>query len=153
MWCSSAYTRLKQLDRAVSGAIFLTGVCLGVIMSIVYLSQYYAYCIRSGETLCTIVKVRFPLRVMVPLRITRGALFSHRYTYAPNRCRTSQYRRTFITFSRSLWNDLDDHVLDGVGLEGFKSRANAFLLAYALDPFLSSAVFSISSFCLSVGVV
>ena len=31
--------------------------------------------------------------------------------------------------SVSLWNILANHVFDGVGLEGFKSRANAFLLA------------------------
>ena len=29
----------------------------------------------------------------------------------------------------SLWNDLDDPVFDGVGLTGFKSTANAILLA------------------------
>ena len=32
----------------------------------------------------------------VPVRVTRGALVSHRYTYAPPRCRTLQYSRTFI---------------------------------------------------------
>ena len=31
--------------------------------------------------------------------------------------------------SLSLWNGLSDPVFDGVGLAGFKSRANAFLLA------------------------
>ena len=31
-----------------------------------------------------------------PVRVTRGALVAHRYTYAPPRCRTSQYCRTFI---------------------------------------------------------
>ena len=65
----------------------------------------------------------------VPLRITRGALVAHRYTYAPPRYRTSQYRRTFIPFAVSLWNDLANPVFDGVGLAGFKSMvANAFLL-------------------------
>ena len=33
------------------------------------------------------------------------------------------------TFSVSIWNDLVDPVFDGVGLAGFKSRSNAFLLA------------------------
>ena len=65
----------------------------------------------------------------VPVRVTRGALVAHRYTYAPPRCRTSQYCRTFVPLSVSLWNDLDDPVFDGVGLAGFKSSANAFLLA------------------------
>ena len=37
--------------------------------------------------------------------------------------------RTFIPFSVSLWNDLANPVFDGVGLAGFKSRANASLLA------------------------
>ena len=64
----------------------------------------------------------------VPVRVTRGALVAHRYTYAPPRCRTSQYRRTFIPLSVSVRNDLAGPVFDGVGLSGFKSRANAFLL-------------------------
>ena len=62
------------------------------------------------------------------LRIPRGAVIAHWFTYAPPRCRTSQYRQTFIPLSVSLWNDLTDQVFDGVGLAGFKSMANAFLL-------------------------
>ena len=65
----------------------------------------------------------------VPVRVTRGAVIAHRCTYAPPRCRTSQYRRTFVQLSVSLWNALSDPVFDGVGLADFKSRANAFLLA------------------------
>ena len=34
--------------------------------------------------------------------------------------------RTFIPLSVSIWNDLANPVFDGVGLAGFKSRANAF---------------------------
>ena len=65
----------------------------------------------------------------VLVMVTRGALVTHRNTYAPPRCRISQYSRTFIPLSVSLWNDLANPVFDGVGLAGFKSRANAFLLA------------------------
>ena len=36
---------------------------------------------------------------------------------------------TFVPLSVSLWNDLADSVFDGVGLAGFKSMANAILLA------------------------
>ena len=61
--------------------------------------------------------------------VTLGALVAHRHSSAPHRCRTSQYRRTFVPLSVSLWNDLSDPVFDGVGLAGFKCRANAFLLA------------------------
>ena len=65
----------------------------------------------------------------VPVRVTCGAVIAHWYTYSPPLCRTSQYRRTFIPLSVSLWNNPGDPVFDGVGLAGFKSRANAFLLA------------------------
>ena len=65
----------------------------------------------------------------VPVRVTRGAVLAHRYTYALPRWRTEQYRRKFIPLSAPLWNDLTNPVFDGVGLEGFKSKANAFLLA------------------------
>ena len=61
----------------------------------------------------------------VPVRVTSSALVAHRYTHAPPRTRNSQYRRTFVP----LWNHLADPVFDGVGLERFKSRGNAFLLA------------------------
>ena len=65
----------------------------------------------------------------VPASVTRGALLAHRYSFAPPRCRISQYRRSIVPLSVSLWNDLSDPMFDGVGLAGFKSRANAFLLA------------------------
>ena len=35
----------------------------------------------------------------------------------------------FVPFKVSPWNDLSDHVLYGVGLMGFKSIVNGFLLA------------------------
>ena len=65
----------------------------------------------------------------VPAHVTHGALVAHRHLFAPPRCRTSQYRRSFVPVSVSLWNDHSDPVFDDVGLVGFKSRANAFLLA------------------------
>ena len=64
----------------------------------------------------------------VTVQVTRGALVAHRYAYAPPRSRTSQYRKTFVPLSVSLWNDLADPRFDGVGLVGFKSRANAFFI-------------------------
>ena len=93
---------------------------------------------RSVAVLCMLYKIRFnPVHPLngtlpgqyVPVRVTRGALVARRYTYTPPRCRTLQYSRTFIPFSVSLWNDLATPVFDGVGLAGFKSRANASLLA------------------------
>ena len=127
MWCSAADTHLKQLDRAVSGARVLTG---GVFECDIAHR-------RSVAVLCMLYKIRcFQMHPLndaqpgpcVPVRFTRRALVAHRYTYAPPHCRTSQYRRTFAPFSVSLWNDLADPIFYGVGLAGFKSRANAFLL-------------------------
>ena len=46
-----------------------------------------------------------------------------------------------------------DPVFDGVGLAGFKSRANALLLAWQLASFLSPAVFPSFFFILWVGIV
>ena len=89
--------------------------------------------------------------VVVP--VAYGAVISHRYTYAPPRCRTSPYHRTFIPLSVSPWKDLGDSVLDGVGLAGLKSKANAFLLAWLLTPLWSPTVFPFSSFILCVGIL
>ena len=95
---------------------------------------------RSVPVLCMLYKIRcnpvHPLNgalhgPYVPVRVTRSAPVAHRCTYAPPLCRTLQYSRTIIPFSVSLWNDLANPVFDGVGLAGFKSRANVFLLAYA----------------------
>ena len=93
---------------------------------------------RSVAVLCTLYKIKCnPMHHLygalpvpyVPVRVTRLAVIANRHTYAPPRCRTSQYRRTFITLSVSLWNYLSDPVFDGVGLAGFKKTANASLLA------------------------
>ena len=131
VWCSAADTHLKLLYRAVSGARFLTGEVFEC--DIVHRP--------SVAVLCMLYKIRCNLMhslngalpgPYVPARVTRGALLSHRYTYAPPRCKTSQYHMTFISLSVSLWNDLTDPIFEGVGLASYKSRANAFLLAKAV---------------------
>ena len=66
----------------------------------------------------------------VPVRVTRGALVVHQYTFAPPRCRTLQCRRNFVPLSVSLWNDLADPVFDGVGLAGFKIRQGQCFFIY-----------------------
>ena len=94
-----------------------------------------AHC-RSVAIICMLYKIRcnlmHPLCALpgayVPVGVTCCALVVYQYTDAPSRCRTSQYGRTFIPLSVSLWNDLPNPIFDGVGLAGFKSRANAFLL-------------------------
>ena len=118
----------KTTNRTVSGARLLTG---GVFECDISHR-------RSVAVLCMLYKIRcnpmHPLNdplpeTYVPVRVTRGALVAHRYSYVPPRCSTSQHRIIFVLFLVSLWNDLADPVFDGVGLAGFKSNANAFLLA------------------------
>ena len=96
VWCSAAVTHLKLMDRAVSGARFLTG---GVFECDI--ADH-----RSVAVLCMLYKIRCnPMHPLngalpgpyVPMRVTRSALVAHRYTYAPPRCRTSQCHRTFVT--------------------------------------------------------
>ena len=107
VWCSAADTHLKLLYRVVSGASFLTG-------SVFECDLAHR---RSVAVLCILYKIWCnPLHTLygalpalyVPVRVTRGAVIAHRFTYAPPRCRTSQYSKTFIPFSVSLWNDLSD---------------------------------------------
>ena len=89
VWCSAADSHLKQLDRAVSGAQFLTG---GVFECNI------AHRL-SVPVLCMLYKIRcspvYPLNGALPgpyvtVRETRGALVAHRCTYAPPRCRASR---------------------------------------------------------------
>ena len=116
VWCSAADTHLKLLDRVVSGASFLTG---GLV-------ECDLYKIRCN--LIHTLHDALPLSYVPVWATRRGATVAHRYTYAP-RCRTSHYHRTFIPLSVSLWNDPWWPVFDGVGVAGYKSGANAFLLA------------------------
>ena len=125
--CGADDKHLKLLDRAVSGARFLTGGTFECDIAHR----------RSVSVLCMMYKIRcnpvHPLNgalpgLYVPVRVTRGALVAHQCTYVPPRCRTSQYRMTFIFLSMSLWNDLANPVFGCVGQAGFKSRANAFVL-------------------------
>ena len=63
VWCSAADTHLRLLDRVVSCASFLTGVCLRVTLHIVDLFQYYVCFTRSGVSRCTLYTVLFLCRM------------------------------------------------------------------------------------------
>ena len=84
VWCSAADTHLKPLDRAVSGARFLTG---GVFECDISHR-------RSVAVLCMLYKIRcnpvHPLNgdlagPYLSLRVTHGVLVAHRYPYAQPR--------------------------------------------------------------------
>ena len=131
MFCSvvlGCRYNLKLLDRVVSDTRFLTG---GVFECDI---PHH----RSVVVLCMLYEIRcnpmHPLNGALPVPngamwVTRCARVGHRYTYSIPRRRTSQCSRTFISLSVSPWNDLADLVFDGVGLAGFKSTANAFVVA------------------------
>ena len=118
MWCSAAHTHLKLLDRTVTGARFLTG---GVVECDIAHRRSVAIMWMLYKIRCNLVHPlhgALPGRY-VPVRVTLGVLCAHFYTSAPPRCRTLQFRMTFISFSVSFWNDLANNVSDDVGLEGF----------------------------------
>ena len=128
MWCSAADTHLKILDRAVSGERFLTG---GVFECDIAHR-------RSVAVLCMLYNIRYnPMHPLydalpgqyVPVWVTLGALVAHRCTYVPPRCRTSQYRRSFVLLSVSLWNDLADSGRIGwCETSGFQEQGQCFFL-------------------------
>ena len=101
VWCLAAVKQIKLLDRTVSGASFLTG---GVFECDLAHG-------RSVTVLCMLYKISCnPMHPFygalpvpyVPVRVTRGSVIAHRYTYEPHRCRKSQYLIIFISLSVSL---------------------------------------------------
>ena len=116
--CYFCFRRAAKLPRICNKLLIISSIC--------------------GSITCMLCKIR--CNIMNPLygalpglyvagQVTRSALFEHGYTYAPLCCAISQYCMTFISLSVYLWNDVGDHIFDGVWLAHFKSRANAFLLA------------------------
>ena len=126
VWCSAADTHLKLLDHALSGARFLTG---GVFECDI--SHH-----RSVAVLCMLYKIRcypvYPLNGALPTPYVpvyircSGCTSVHLCTASLQNLAVQQ---NFYSISVSLWNDLANPIFDGVGLVGFKSKANASLLA------------------------
>ena len=130
VWCLAVDTHLNLQDRVVSCARFLTGSVFqcdfassSICGSIVYDVQYMIY-----KNTCNPMHSHYGALPVpyVPVRVTRNTYIAHRYICAPPRCWTSQYCRTCVPISVSLWNDLADPLFAGVGLPDFKRRANAF---------------------------
>ena len=148
VWCLAADTHLRLLYRVVSGASFLTGgvfECdLAHRRSVAVLYILYKIRCNPMHPLYSALPVPY-----VPVRVTRGAVIAHRYTYAPPRCRTSQYRRTFIPLSVSLWNDL----ISG----GFQEQGRCLFIGLAARSLFVSCCFPFLFFlslgwCCGVGV-
>ena len=111
MWRSAANLQIKLLDRVLRSARFLAGGVLECNLAHR----------RSVAELCILCKIKSnPMHPLcgalplpyVPALVTLGALVAHMHSFVPPRCTTSQYRRTFVPLSVSLWNDLSDPVFD-----------------------------------------
>ena len=108
LFCSVVFgcrTHLKLLDRVVSGACFLAGGVLNCNLShrrsVAVLCMLYRIRCNPMHPLCGALPVPY-----MPVRVTRGALIAHRYTYAPHRCKTSQYRTLLFPsqyLSGTIW--------------------------------------------------
>ena len=69
----------------------------------------YVCCTRSDVNRCTLFMMHYLCHMcQCGYRGCFGRI--PLYTYGPPRCRTSQYRMTFILLSVSLWNDFSDPV-------------------------------------------
>ena len=150
---SAADTHLKLLDRAVSGARFLTGVCLNVTFLIVDPWQSCVCFIRSGVTRCTLFMVLSLDRVCQ--RGLHAVLWSHIGTLlqrlAAEPCSTAGLLFPFRGPSGTIWLTPFSMVWDSR-----VSRAGPMLLYWPklLYPYYSLLLsFPFSSFCLSVGIV
>ena len=93
---------------------------------------------RSVAVLCVLYKIRCnPVHSLngalpgpyLPVQVTCGALVAHWYTYAPPRCRTSQYSRLLFPSRCSSGTILLTQYLTVWDWGCFKTRANAFILA------------------------
>ena len=147
VWCSAADTHLKLLDRAISGAWFLTG---GVFECDISHR-------RSVAVLCMVYKIMcnpvHPLNGALPgpyvrVRVTRGALVAHRYTYAPPRCRTLQYRAGLLFPSRCLSRTILLTPYSWCGTGGFQEQGQCFFIGLSCS--IRTVVFSFSLSLLSV---
>ena len=149
LWRSAADTHSELLDRVVTCAHLLNeGVFECAIAhrrSVAVLCMLY----RSDVTRCTHFMMFFQRACDVPVRITRGVLV---ITFDSSLQNMVVPQELYSPLS-ALWGDLADPVFDGVGLAGFKSMVNDFLLYLAG---LSLYVFNFSLylfFCLYVGIL
>ena len=152
VWCSAADTHLKLLGRVVSGACFIAVSVLNCDLShrrsVAVLCMLYKIRCNPKHPLCGALPVPY-----VPIRVTRSAFIAHRYTFAPLRCRTSQYLRTFIPLSVSLWMIWLTPYLMVWDWRVSRAGPMPFCWLSCSLLFLSSTIFPFSSFPLWVGSV
>ena len=123
VWCSAVDTHLKLLDRAVSGARFLTGGVFECDIAHRRSVAVLCYCVcfvRSCVTLCTLLMMLYlTICASAGYTMCSGRTSVHLCTASLQNLAVQQ---DFYPLSMSLWNDLANPVFDGVGLARFKSR-------------------------------
>ena len=128
VWSSAAASHLRLIDKVFRTAQFL---CNGNVLC--NLSHR-----RDISCLCMLYKIRaslsHPLHGSIPAlyvatRLTRGAFESHRATLQEIRCRTNQFQRSFLPATVSIWNSLNNNVIEANNIQTFKSRANKLLIS------------------------
>ena len=128
--CARLPIHLQLLDRVVSGARFLTGVVfqydIAHHLSVAVLCMLYEISCNPMHTLYGALPVKYMCQCAL-----HAVLWSHigilmRILAAES----GSTAGPFIPHSVFPYNDLADPVFDGVGIQGFKSRDNAFLLLF-----------------------
>ena len=77
-------------------------------------SAGYTWCLRPSSVLLCISSAAEPNSTAGLSFLTLISIVMHLL-----RCRTKQYRRTFVSHSVSLWNDLGESMFDGVWFSCF----------------------------------
>ena len=110
---------------------------------------------RSVTVFCMLFKIRFnpvhPLNdtlslLNAPALVTLGSLVTHRYTYAPPRCRTSQYKRTLLPPRYLFWTILVTLCLMVCDWRELIAVTMVLYWPKLFDPFWSFTVISSFSF-------
>jgi len=131
VWSSAAESHLRLLERVVRCAMFVSPGCdLGDLThrrTVGSLSMLYKIANNQRHPLHEHLPPPY-----VPTRVTRGSLAMHEYAFAPIRYRTYQYSRCFMLKVVRIWNSLNSLVFAADCPQGFKSRANRFLLTGSL---------------------
>ena len=111
----------------LTSASFITG---GVFECDRAHRRYVAVLCMLHEIMCNQMHPLYgaPPEPNVTVRVTTGPVMAYWYTYAPPRCKTSQYRRTFISLSVYVLNDIGDQVFDGVGPPRFQKQGQCIFI-------------------------
>ena len=100
VWYSATDTHIIYWPVLSVVLVFFTD---GVLECYIDLWQYcVCYILKSCVIRCTLFMVLYLYKMWHAVVVTRGTLIAHRFTYAPPRCMSSQYLRTFSLLSISV---------------------------------------------------